>query len=517
MVKLLNLTIAIVLSVISSFQLSAQSILVPGDIVVLGINGDDAFPAQRWAFATLVPLQPGTIINFTDAGILSTGAFYNNPPNEGHMTWTVPTLIAAGTTFVVTNNNAGNAVIANLASASYSGVSGSVGGNDFGFTATGDQIIVYQGTAGTTAGATFIYAFNNGQSAANYSVNGSWVTEETFLGQNLSYLPAGLTNGSSALALTANNPLGVTSAGGVYGFDNMKYNNTLIAGTKTQLLSAIGNPVNWLGDNTIVYQFGSSILSDFAVTGPASIATTSATNVTATGATMGGNIINGGNVPVTERGIVWGTSNNPTTANNKVTMGSGVGLYTQSFTGLPSSTVIYARAYAINNQGTSYGNTFSFTTLQSLPVVFDAISASIKEDKVTLSWNTLSETNNDHFLVQVSEDGTQFSTLTTIKSKTANGSSDTALQYSLTFSLKDMPALLGMGMLSIFGLVAFGRKNRRVGILLYLIVGIIFLHACTKNSSGISPSSDKLFIRLVQVDKDGTSTNSKVLIVQKDQ
>lgn len=113
-------------------------------------------------------------------------------------------------------------------------------------------------------------------------------------------------------------------------------------------------------------------------------------------------------VPVTERGIVWATSDNPTTANNRVAMGSSVGFYSQSFTGLPSNTVIYARAYAINNQGTSYGNTISFTTLQSLPVVFDAITASIKEDRITLSWNTLSETNNDHFLVQVSVDGTIF-------------------------------------------------------------------------------------------------------------
>jgi hypothetical protein len=515
MVKVLKLVIAVVLSVISSFQLKAQTTLVPGDIVVLGINSDDAFPAQRWAFATMVPLQPETVIHFTDAGYLSTGAFYNNPSNEGHMTWTVPELIAAGTTFVVTNSP-GNATIVNVASGGYGGVSGSVGGTGFGFTQTGDQIIVYQGTAGTTSGATFIYAFNNGQSPTNYPVSGSWMSSGAFEGQNLSYLPPGLTNGSSALAVTANNANGEASAAGFFGFDNMKYNNTLLTGTKTQLLGAIGSPLNWQGDNSVVYQLGSPTLFNFIVTGPASIATVNATNVTATGATMGGNIINGGNVPVTERGIVWAIFNNPTTANNRVTMGNGVGSYAQSFTGLPSNTLIYARAYAINNQGTSYGNTFTFTTLQSLPVVFDAINASINHDQVTLAWNTLSETNNDHFLVQVSGDGTNFSTVATVKSKADNGNSDTTLQYNLAFSLTDVPALLGMGMLSIFGLAAIGRRNRRVGILLSLIVGIALLQGCTKSSAGVSPTADKLFIRLLQVDKDGTSTNSKVLLVQRD-
>ncbi|MGH7196108.1 MAG: DUF1566 domain-containing protein, partial [Candidatus Saccharimonadales bacterium] len=74
------------------------------------------------------------------------------------------------------------------------------------------------------------------------------------------------------------------------------------------------------------------------------------------------NVTSDGGDTVTQRGIVYSTSQNPTTANSKVTSGSGTGSFTANMTGLAQSTTYYVRAYAINGAGTSYGNQVSFTT-----------------------------------------------------------------------------------------------------------------------------------------------------------
>jgi VCBS repeat-containing protein/autotransporter-associated beta strand protein len=261
----------------------AGTTLSAGDIAVLGMNSDSVYPNQTWAFVPLVDLSSGTVIQFTDLGVdssLSGNQFYINTANEGTMTWTVPSTITAGTTLIVTNNSGGNASIADISSNSYTGVSGSLGGSTAGFLATGDQIIVYQGTADTTVGATFVYAINTGQNGTSI-VTGTWITSGALTGQQYSYLPSGLTEGTSAIALTANNLSGVgtSGSGAVYGFDNMKYNG-ITSGTKAQLLAAIGNPANWVGDNTNTYTF--SAIGNFTFTAAADATSTVAASATLT-------------------------------------------------------------------------------------------------------------------------------------------------------------------------------------------------------------------------------------------
>lgn len=85
-------------------------------------------------------------------------------------------------------------------------------------------------------------------------------------------------------------------------------------------------------------------------------------NIAATSATSGGNITANGGTAVTQRGVVWSTSPNPTTANSQTSDGSGTGSYTSNLTGLAPSTTYYVRAYATNSAGTAYGNQLSYTT-----------------------------------------------------------------------------------------------------------------------------------------------------------
>jgi uncharacterized protein (TIGR02145 family) len=85
-------------------------------------------------------------------------------------------------------------------------------------------------------------------------------------------------------------------------------------------------------------------------------------NITSISATSGGNITANGGTSVTQRGVVWSTSPNPTTANSLSNNGNGTGNYTSTLSGLAANTTYYVRAYAVNSAGTAYGNELSFTT-----------------------------------------------------------------------------------------------------------------------------------------------------------
>ena len=93
------------------------------------------------------------------------------------------------------------------------------------------------------------------------------------------------------------------------------------------------------------------------------LSTNSATNITLTSASSGGNITADGGAEVTARGLVWNTVTQPTVSlATKTTDGSGIGDFPSAITNLTPSTNYYARAYAINSVGTAYGNEITFTT-----------------------------------------------------------------------------------------------------------------------------------------------------------
>jgi uncharacterized protein (TIGR02145 family) len=94
--------------------------------------------------------------------------------------------------------------------------------------------------------------------------------------------------------------------------------------------------------------------------GLAAIKTSAVTDVVALSAKSGGNITNDGGSAITERGVVYGTSPNPTISNYKVTAGTGTGTFTATMAPLASQQTYYARAYAINSSGTAYGNQVQF-------------------------------------------------------------------------------------------------------------------------------------------------------------
>lgn len=96
------------------------------------------------------------------------------------------------------------------------------------------------------------------------------------------------------------------------------------------------------------------------LTAPTVTATT-VTNVSYTSVTLGGNVTNGNGATVTERGVCWSTSINPTVNNSKQSVGGGIGTFTTYITGLTDGVTYYVRAYAINSVGTTYGEQRTIT------------------------------------------------------------------------------------------------------------------------------------------------------------
>ena len=94
----------------------------------------------------------------------------------------------------------------------------------------------------------------------------------------------------------------------------------------------------------------------------ASVSTNNVEGITQTAAVCGGNVTDDGGANVTARGICWSVSQNPTIDDNATYNGTGTGSFTSNISGLTAGTTYYVRAYAVNNQGTAYGEERTFIT-----------------------------------------------------------------------------------------------------------------------------------------------------------
>jgi uncharacterized protein len=206
--------------------------LSAGSIAIVSYNSDTN---KIFSFVALTDIPAGEAIKFTDNGWTSAGAFR---ANEGVITWTPP---AAGVTkgTVITINTTG-AVTATSGTVTETG--------DVNMSTAGDQLLAYQGA---DSSPTFLFAINN---------EGAAVWQSTASDSNTSALPTGLTNGTNAVALTE--------------IDNARYNGPT-SGTAAELLAAISNRSNWVGDDA-VNQTGPS---SFTVSGGGGATTVSINDV----------------------------------------------------------------------------------------------------------------------------------------------------------------------------------------------------------------------------------------------
>ena len=141
--------------------------------------------------------------------------------------------------------------------------------------------------------------------------------------------------------------------------------------------------------NSIGTSYGDEVNFETAPSTP-KVVTTAVATYNGSSAVLGGEVISDNGDEVTERGVVYNTTGNPTTSDVKVTMGVDIGDFSESITGLTLGTTYYVKAYAINTLGTSYGEEVTFTTMEpTSPLVVTSAVTIYDENSATLGGNVL--------------------------------------------------------------------------------------------------------------------------------
>ena len=122
--------------------------------------------------------------------------------------------------------------------------------------------------------------------------------------------------------------------------------------------------------------------------------TTTVTNITTNSAISGGTIVTNGNAPITQSGVCYSTSPNPTIANFQTIDGMATGTYVSKLTALSPGTTYYVKAYATNSAGTGYGLETSFTTVAiSKPTLTTTNVSNVKYNSATSGGTIVTDGN----------------------------------------------------------------------------------------------------------------------------
>lgn len=146
----------------------------------------------------------------------------------------------------------------------------------------------------------------------------------------------------------------------------------------------------------------------------------------------------------------------------------------------------------------------------ALPVQFGAISATITNKQLLVKWITETETNNDHFDIEVSPDGTHFKKIASVVSKAPEGHSATPLHYEYQPAQAEVALALAFGILCCTGLCSKRKKWHYLPAVLILLA-VAILSGCSKKDLKLTTGTPSQYLRIAQVDKDGIKVYSKVV------
>lgn len=153
--------------------------------------------------------------------------------------------------------------------------------------------------------------------------------------------------------------------------------------------------------------------------------------------------------------------------------------------------------------------TDAITSESPLPVTFASIEAFITEGILTVNWTVATETNNAWYLVETSSDGKNFEVASDrILSKAPDGNSALSMKYSFTKSYSLLPGMAAL----LFLVIGFGRKSRKIAIYVAIAGCSLLGLSCKELMKDIESShGQKVYVRIVQVDQDGTRNYSRIV------
>lgn len=149
----------------------------------------------------------------------------------------------------------------------------------------------------------------------------------------------------------------------------------------------------------------------------------------------------------------------------------------------------------------------------ALPVTFGALSAAAKNGQLLVNWSTESEINNDHFDIEVSADGKQFTPIASVESKAPDGNSATPITYTFNSSLTGPHLQTVLFSLLLLLQTVHLRRKKIAG--LVLIISLVAILSCSKSNPATTDKELRLYLRIAQVDKDGKKEYSKILKVSE--
>lgn len=100
---------------------------------------------------------------------------------------------------------------------------------------------------------------------------------------------------------------------------------------------------------------------------PPEVKTAEILQITQYSAKSGGIVLDNGGLPVNSRGVIWGTNENLSIEDEDVSYTNdslGLGEFKSSISNLEPGTTYSVRAYATNEEGTSYGEEYQTTVIR---------------------------------------------------------------------------------------------------------------------------------------------------------
>lgn len=168
-------------------------------------------------------------------------------------------------------------------------------------------------------------------------------------------------------------------------------NKIIVSGTTGSLsgtITGLTNKTKYYVRAFATNATGTSYSSEISVTtlsGLPDVETTAITNVLALTADVSGNVVSANGGTITSRGFCYGTTENPTTSNTKVTVTGTTGSMSKTLSSLTPGTTYHVRAYATTSFGTTYGDDKSFTTQTGTITFANLASSNVLAASATLS------------------------------------------------------------------------------------------------------------------------------------